>query len=105
MLGYRVSCTTDLFPQHCIEPTFTPATHVKELSEELQQMLATMRCKKHTLAALEMLTNHVNAYIAGTLPPQPPQLLEQRVQQRVIHVFSQSFSTIFQRVSKPPVTT
>jgi hypothetical protein len=52
--GYRVSGSADLFPQHCIEPTFTPVTHVKELSEELQQMLATMHRKKLTLAALEL---------------------------------------------------
>jgi hypothetical protein len=51
-----------------------------------------------------MLTEHVNAYIAGNLLPQPPQLLEQMVQQRVIDVATQSFSPILQRVSTPPAT-
>jgi hypothetical protein len=92
------------FPLHCIEPTFTPVTQVKELSEELQQKLATMRCKKHTLATLKTLIDNFNAYIASNLPPQPLQPLEQRVQQRVIDVAPQSFSHILQRVNMPPVT-
>jgi hypothetical protein len=77
---------------------------MKELSEELQQTLATMRHKKCTLATLERLTDYINAYIAGNLLPQPPQLLEQRVQQRVIDVTPQSFSPILERVSTPLVT-
>jgi hypothetical protein len=40
--GYRVSAAVDLFPQHCIAPSFTPESHVKELSVELQQNLKTM---------------------------------------------------------------
>jgi hypothetical protein len=99
--GYCVSSSADLFPQHCIEPTFTPVKHVKELSEELQQVLATMHCKERTLAALKTLTGHVNAYIAGIPPPQPPQPLEQRVQQRMMNAAPQFFSPISQRVSKP----
>jgi hypothetical protein len=104
MSGYRVSGSADLFPQNWIEPTFTSVTQVKELSEELQQTLATMRHKKLTLATLKMLKEHVNAYIANTPPPQPPQPLEQRVQQRVIDVTPQSLPPILQRVSRPPVT-
>jgi hypothetical protein len=103
--GCCVSGSADLFLQHCIEPTFTPVTHVKELPEELQQMLAKMRCKKRTLIALKMLTGHVNAYIAGIPLPQPPQPLEQRVQQRFINFSPQSFPPSLQRVSKPLVTT
>jgi hypothetical protein len=61
MPGYHVSGSADLFPQHCIELTFTPVTHVKELSEELQHKLATMHCKKRTLATLKMLKEHVSA--------------------------------------------
>jgi hypothetical protein len=60
--------------------------HVKKLSEELQQKLATMRHRKRTLATLKMLTDHIDAYIAGILPPQPLQPLEQRAQQRVLDV-------------------
>ncbi len=77
---------------------------MKELSEELQQVLATMHCKKRTLAALKTLTGQVDAYVAGILPPLPLQPLEQRVQQRVIDVAPQSISPILQRVSNPPVT-
>jgi hypothetical protein len=69
MSGYCVVGSADLFPQLCIEPTFTPVAHMKELSEKLQQMLATMRCKKLTLATLKTLKEHVNAYIAGSPLP------------------------------------
>ena len=103
-LGYCVSGSADLFPQHCIEQMFTPITHVKELADKLQQTLATMCRKKLTLATLKMLKEHVNAYIAGNPLPQPPQLLEQRVQQRVIDITTQSLPPILQRVSTPPVT-
>jgi hypothetical protein len=85
----------DLFSQYCIEPIFTPVTHVNELLEELQQMLATMRLRKRTLATLETLTDHVNAYIASIPLPQPPEPLEQRVQQWVIDVTPQSFFPSF----------
>jgi hypothetical protein len=61
MSGYCVSGSVDLFPQHCIELTFTPVAHVKELSEELQQRLAAMHRKKLTLATLKRLKDHVNA--------------------------------------------
>jgi hypothetical protein len=102
----RVSCLRlrGPLPQHCIKPTFTPVTHMKELSEELQQMLAAMRHKKLTLATLKMPKKHVNAYIAGSPPPQPLQLLEQQVQHRVIDIAPQSLPPILQRVSTPPVT-
>jgi hypothetical protein len=63
-----------------------------------------MHRKKLTIATLMMLKEHVNAYIAGNLPPQPPHLLEQRVQQRVIDVNTQSLTPILQRVKTPPVT-
>ncbi len=101
--GYHVSSFTDLFPQHCIESTFTPVTHVQKLSEELQQTLAKMHHKKRTLAVLKMLTGHIDAYIAGTPLPQPEQPLEQRVQQRVINVAPQNLSPDLQQVSDATV--
>jgi hypothetical protein len=103
-LGYCVSGSADLFPQYCIEQMFTPITHVKELADKLQQTLATMCRKKLTLATLKTLEEHVNAYITGNPPPQPPQPLEQRVQQRVIDVTTQSLPPFLQRVCTPLVT-
>ncbi len=67
--GYCVSGSADLFPQHCIEPTVTPVTHVKELAAELKQTLATMCCKKRTLVTLKTMKEHVDAYIVGNSPP------------------------------------
>jgi hypothetical protein len=83
MSWFCVSISANFFPQHCIKPTFTPVTHVQGLSEELQQKLAKMRCENLTLAALKTLTGHADAYIAGTLPPNPEQPLEQRMQHNV----------------------
>jgi hypothetical protein len=76
MKGYRISGSADLFPQHCIVPVFTPVMHVQELSTELQEILATMRCKKRTL--LKTLAQHLDAYVSGTMPPQTEQRVEQK---------------------------
>jgi hypothetical protein len=102
MKGYRVSCSADLFPQHCIVPSFTPATHVQEMSTEFQETLATMRHKKHTFAELKMLTQHLDAYVSGTMPPQTEQRVEQ---QRVMDTTPHGLSPGIQRVSDAQGTT
>ena len=63
--GYRVSAAADLFPQHCIAPSFMPESHVKELSIELQQNLKTMGRKTRTLSVLQHLAIHLDAYVTG----------------------------------------
>ena len=40
--GYRFSGSAELFPQHCQEPTYSPELHVRELSAELQENMATV---------------------------------------------------------------
>eukprot|EP00804_Cyclotella_cryptica_P028204 CCRYP_011045-RA/>CCRYP_011045-RA protein AED:0.18 eAED:0.15 QI:0/0/0/1/1/1/2/0/1234 len=40
--AYRVSGSYDLFPQHCILPTFTPAQHTQEVLRELFESLQTL---------------------------------------------------------------
>ena len=50
--GYRVSAAANLFPQHCIAPTFMPESHVKELSNELKENLITMGWKARTLRVM-----------------------------------------------------
>eukprot|EP00804_Cyclotella_cryptica_P001099 CCRYP_008385-RA/>CCRYP_008385-RA protein AED:0.18 eAED:0.13 QI:0/0/0/1/0.4/0.16/6/0/1406 len=40
--AYRVSGSYDLFPQHCILPTFTPAQHTNEVHRELFESLQTL---------------------------------------------------------------
>ncbi len=102
MKGYRVSGSANLFPQHCIIPAFTPAMHVQELSTELQETLATMRHKKHTLAVLKMLAQHLDAYVSSTMPPQTEQRVEQ---QRVMDTTPHGLSPGIQRVSDAQGTT
>jgi hypothetical protein len=58
-----------LFPQHCIAPSFTPESHMKELSIELQQNLKTMGQKTRTLRVLRDLAIHLEAYVTGQPPP------------------------------------
>ncbi len=102
MKGYHISGITNLFPQHCIVPAFTPATHVQELSTELQETLATMRHKKCTFAILKMLAQHLDAYVSGTTPPQTEQRVEQ---QRVMATTPHGLSPGIQRVSNAQSTT
>jgi hypothetical protein len=40
--GYRVSGSADLFPQQCLANSYSPISHVRELSEELKTNLATL---------------------------------------------------------------
>ncbi len=75
--GYQVSGSADLFPQHCIAPTYTPVTHVVELSTELQDTLTTLPRTACTSAVVTTLARHIDAYVLGTVPPSSRE--EQRV--------------------------
>jgi hypothetical protein len=96
--GYRISAAADLFPQHCITPTFTPDSHVTELSTELQDNLKTIGRKARTLQVMRDLAIHLEAYITGTPPPQR----EQRVKQRVMNDVQHITPPLLQRVSDTP---
>ncbi len=93
--GYRVSSSTNLFPQHCIAPAFTPLSHIQELFTELQEILAKLGCTRRTYAVLKTLGQHLDAYVSGTAPPQ----LEQRNEQRVVDIAPTTFPAGIQRVS------
>ncbi len=84
--GYCVSGSADLFPQHCNAPAYTPVTHVQELSTKLQDTLATTGRKKRTCTILKTLTQHLDAYVSSTPPPQPAQRVDERVEQRVVDI-------------------
>jgi hypothetical protein len=102
MKGYHISGSANLFPQHCFVPAFTPATHMQELSTELQETLATMRHIKRTFAELKTLAQHLYAYVSGTMPPQTEQRVEQ---QRVMDTTPHGLSSGIQRVSDAEGTT
>jgi hypothetical protein len=53
--GYRVSGSAELFPQHCREPTYSPDSHIKELSAELQENMAKVGRKARTVNVLKLL--------------------------------------------------
>jgi hypothetical protein len=67
--GYRISGSTDLFPQHCQEPLYSHYSHVRELSSELQEHMLTVGHKSKTLKVLELLAQPLEAYISGSPPP------------------------------------
>ena len=89
--SYRTSGSFDLFPQHCILPTFTPEQHVQEVHRELfesVQMLskpAKRKFLRKIAKALEVISNDAT---------------EQRVQ-----IERSEGEIAIQRVEAPPVTT
>ncbi len=93
--SYHVSSSANLFPQHCIAPAFTPVTHVQELSTKLQETLAKMGHTRCTYVVLDLLAQHLDAYVSGTAPPQ----LEQWNEQRVVDIAPPTFPPGIQRVS------
>ena len=102
--GYCVSGSANLFPQHCIAPAFTPVAQVQELSTELQDTLATMGRKQHTLATLLTPAQHLGAYVSGT-PLLPSVHQEPSAEsQRVINIVNTATSPRIQRVSDAPAT-
>ena len=58
-----VSGSAELFPQHCREPTYSPDSHIKELSTELQENIATVGRKARTVNVLKLLARHLEAYL------------------------------------------
>ena len=53
--GYRVSGSTDLFPQKCLAPLYLPISHVCELSKELKTNLATLNRSAGTKQVMKNL--------------------------------------------------
>jgi hypothetical protein len=81
--GYRVSGSTDLFPQHCSPPLYSVDTHVKELSNELQDTFPKATQRKCTLSVLRTLAQHLDAFISGTALPSLPVVTLPQDKQRV----------------------
>jgi hypothetical protein len=104
--GYRVSGSAELFPQHCREPTFSPDSHVKELSAELQENMAMVGRKARTVNVLKLLARHLKAYLMGTPPPAPEQRENERLEQRVTAASIPAMTPLpeIQRVSNAPHT-
>ena len=94
-----MSGSTDLFPQHCIAPEFTPDTHVQELVNEFKTSLAAMRRKRRTTNVLQTLAKHMDAYVSSEPLPLPEHQGEQRVdKQRVLNIPTPPVSPEIQRV-------
>ena len=50
----RISDSFDLFPQHCIMPTFTPEQHVREEKSELIEAMQKISTKTRTKLVKEL---------------------------------------------------
>jgi hypothetical protein len=92
--GYRVSGSTELFPQYCIAPHFSNETHVNELSAELTSTLPTLARRQCTLSTLRALAQQLDSFVDGT--PTPPPVAQPQDEQRVIPLPSDE-----QRVTSP----
>ena len=82
--GYRVSGSADLFPQHCLAPSYLPISHVRELLEELKTNLATLNWSAGTKQVMKDLEIHLRAFILNKplpeiVPKQRVTVIEQRV--------------------------
>ncbi len=105
--GYRVSGSANLFPQHCMAPTYTPKLHIQELSKKLQHNLVALSRKQRNMTVIKSLARHLDAYITGTPIPPQEQMAEERVeaveQQRVMDIIPITTHPAIQRVSNTPV--
>jgi polyhydroxyalkanoate synthesis regulator phasin len=95
--AYRTSGSFDLFPQHCILPTFTPEQHSTEVCSELFESVqklskpAKQKLLRKISKALEIVSNDTQV---------------QRVDEQTLEGEQISEGEItFQRVDSPPVTT
>jgi hypothetical protein len=89
--GYHISCTTNLFPQHCIASPYSHVSHVQELAEELQTTLEKIKNKRQSMQVLRTLAKHLDAFVNNTpqpIPsiPQEPQRLLPDIQRVTIAV-------------------
>ncbi len=84
---------------------YSPDSHIKELSNELQENMATVGRKTCTVNVLKLLARHLEAYITGTAPPMQEQRVNERSEQRVTKVNIPA-TTIpeIQRLSNAPPT-
>ena len=101
-----MSGSAELFPQHCREPTYSPDSHVKELSAELQENMATVGRKSRTVNVLKVLARHLEAYLMGAPPPAPEQRVNEWLEQRVTKASIPAMTPLLeiQRVSNAPPT-
>jgi hypothetical protein len=85
--AYRISGSSELFPQHCQLPNLTPLQHLRALTQELTEetrIAAQTQQGRRVLQQLQTnLTNIINPSTAQT-EEQRVRLLEQERQQRVI---------------------
>ena len=75
--GYRVSGSADLFPQHCLAPSYLPISHVCELLEKLKTNLATLNRSAGTKQVMKDLELRLGAFILNK--PLPELVPKQRV--------------------------
>ena len=57
--GYRVSGSADLFPKHFLALSYSPISHVLELSEELKTNLLTLNWSEGTKQFMKDLELHL----------------------------------------------
>ena len=70
--SYRTSGSFDLFPQHCILPTFSPEQHANEVHEELKEAVQNLPKKARQKLLKTMATSLAELAAPGGTPQQGP---------------------------------
>jgi hypothetical protein len=91
--GYRVSGSTELFPQHCQLPDMTPHQHFRALVDELSDDVDRQSTSPKGRRILALLGECLKILLA-----QPPTLEEQRVAANEQRVIADRLATEAQRV-------
>ncbi len=99
--GYRISGSTDLFPQHCQLPNMTPHQHFRALIDEMMDDLERQSTTPKGRCILALLKDR----IARLLAP-PPTIDEQRVRTEEQRVNNDGIHEAEQRViNETPIVT
>ena len=66
----RISGSYDLFPQHCIMPTFTREEHATAVNDELQEAILGLNKKAKQYLLKAMVTSMATMPSTINVPPQ-----------------------------------
>jgi hypothetical protein len=103
--GYRISGSVDLFPHHCSALLYSVDTHIKELSNELQDTFPKATRRERTLSVLRTLAQHLDAFISGTSLPSLPMVMLPQDKQRVTSTSPVGEQRVIPPLQRMPTTT
>ena len=103
--AYRVSGSTELFPQHCQLPVLTPHQHLRELTDELAAEGSTAGQMTKGRRLLKLLQLHIGDILTPLpviAPSLPKMSEEQRVNTEQLRVINDSPIVMIPRITDAP---